>query len=173
MIRPEAKRALWRWREVLFGITIAALGYLWVTSYFGLLRWLGIVLFIIGGALLYIGFQRGRFRSDQDGPGVIQVVEGQIAYFGPSEGGLVAIPDITRISLVTHNSARWWKLEQSALPTIYIPVTAKGTDQLFDAFATLPGLGIESMVQKLTQDTSQSILIWERTDISSSKNYLH
>ena len=54
MIRPEAKRALWRWREVLFGITIAALGYLWVISYFGLLRWLGIVLFIIGPWMLRI-----------------------------------------------------------------------------------------------------------------------
>ena len=173
MIRPEAKRALLRWHEVLFGLTITCVGYLWVISFFGLLRWLGIVLILVGGALFFIGFQRGRFRSDQGGPGVLQVVEGQIAYFGPSEGGLVAIPDITRISLVMQNSERCWKLEQSALPTIYIPVTAKGTDQLFDAFATLPGLGIESMVQKLTQDTSQSILIWERTDISSSKNYLH
>ena len=61
MIRPEAKRTLWRWREVLFGISISALGYLWVVSYFGLLRWLGIVLIIVGGALLFIGFQRGRF----------------------------------------------------------------------------------------------------------------
>ena len=173
MIRPEAKRALWRWREVLFGLTITCLGYLWVISYFGLLRWLGIVLILVGGALLFIGFQRGRFRSDQDGPGVLQVVEGQIAYFGPSEGGLVAISDLNRISLVMHNRERCWQLDQAGLATIYIPVTAKGTDHLFDAFATLPGLKIENMVQKLIQDSSKSILIWERNDISSSKIYLH
>ena len=173
MIRPEAKRTLWRWREVLFGISISALGYLWVVSYFGLLRWLGIVLIIVGGALLFIGFQRGRFRSDQDGPGVLKVVEGQIAYFGPSEGGIAAIPDISHISLVTRNGERCWQLEQKELASIYIPVTAKGTDDLFDAFATLPGLKIETMVQKLTQDTSRSILVWERSDISRSKNYLH
>ena len=118
-------------------------------------------------------FQRGRFRSDQEGPGVIQVVEGQIAYFGPSEGGLVAISDLSRISLVMHNRERCWQLDQAGLATIYIPVTAKGTDHLFDAFATLPGLKIENMVQKLTQDSSKTILIWERNDISSSKIYLH
>ena len=173
MIRPEAKRALWRWREVLFGLTIICLGYLWTVSYFGLLRWLGIVLILVGGALLFIGFQRGRFRSDQDGPGVLHVVEGQIAYFGPSEGGLVAISDLSRISLVMHNRKRCWQLDQAGLATIYIPVTAKGTDHLFDAFATLPGLKIENMVQKLTQDSSKTILIWERNDISSSKIYLH
>ena len=173
MIRPKAKRALWRWREVLFGLSIICLGYLWVISYFGLLRWLGIVLILVGGALLFIGFQRGRFRSDQDGPGVLQVVEGQIAYFGPSEGGLVAISDLSRISLVMHNRKRCWQLDQAGLATIYIPVTAKGTDHLFDAFATLPGLKIENMVQKLTQDSSKTILIWERNDISSSKIYLH
>ena len=173
MIRPEAKRTLWRWREVLFGISISALGYLWVVSYFGLLRWLGIVLIIVGGALLFIGFQRGRFRSDQDGPGVLKVVEGQIAYFGPSEGGIAAISDISHISLVTRNGERCWQLEQKELATIYIPVTAKGTDDLFDAFATLPGLKIETMVQKLTQDTSRSILVWERSDISRSRNYMH
>ena len=173
MIRPEAKRALWRWREVLFGLTIICLGYLWTVSYFGLLRWLGIVLILVGGALLFIGFQRGRFRSDQDGPGVLQVVEGQIAYFGPSEGGLVAISDLSRISLVIYNRERCWQLDQAGLATIYIPVTAKGTDHLFDAFATLPGLKIENMVQKVTQDSSKTILIWERNDISSSKIYLH
>ena len=173
MIRPEAKRALWRWREVLFGLTIICLGYLWTVSYFGLLRWLGIVLILVGGALLFIGFQRGRFRNDQDGPGVLQVVEGQIAYFGPSEGGLVAISDLSRISLVMLNRERCWQLDQAGLATIYIPVTAKGTDHLFDAFATLPGLKIENMVQKLTQDSSKIILIWERNDISSSKIYLH
>ena len=74
---------------------------------------------------------------------------------------------------MTRNGERCWQLGQMALATIYIPVTAKGTDDLFDAFATLPGLKIESMVQKLTQDTSKTILIWERRDISSSKNYLH
>ena len=81
MIRPEAKRTLWRWREILFGLTLICLGYLWVISYFGLLHWLGIFLMIVGGALLLIGLQRGRFRSDKDGPGILQVVEGQIGYF--------------------------------------------------------------------------------------------
>lgn len=173
MIRAEAKQKLWRWREVLFAIIIIGLGYFWIVSFFGLLRWLGVVLTIIGGALLLIGFQRGRFRSDQDGPGIVQVVEGQIAYFGPAEGGLIAISEMTRISLVMLNEARCWKLEQPSLATLYIPVTANGTDQLFDAFATLPGLRIESMVQKLAQDTAKSILVWERSDISSSKIYLH
>jgi len=173
MIRPEAKRTLWRWREILFGLTLIGLGYLWVISYFGLLHLLGIFLMLVGGALLLIGFQRGRFRSDKNGPGILQVVEGQIGYFGPSEGGLVAISDISRISLVTYNRERCWQLEQTGLATIHIPVTAKGTDHLFDAFATLPGLKIESMVQKLTQHSSKTILIWERNDISSSKIYLH
>ena len=173
MIRAEAKKSLWRWREVLFGLAVTGIGYLWIVSYFGLLRWLGIGLLIIGGALLLVGFQRGRFRSNQDGPGFVQVVEGQIAYFGPAEGGLAVISDINQISLVNLKNERCWKLDQSSLPALHIPVTAKGTDQLFDAFATLPGLRIENMIQKLAQHTAKSILIWERSDISSPKIYLH
>lgn len=173
MIRAEAKKSLWRWREVLLGLAVTGIGYLWIVSYFGLLRWLGIGLLIIGGALLLVGFQRGRFRSNQDGPGFVQVVEGQIAYFGPAEGGLAVISDINQISLVNLKNERCWKLDQLSLPSLHIPVTAKGTDQLFDAFATLPGLRIENMVQKVAQDTAKSILIWERSDITSSKNYLH
>ena len=85
----------------------------------------------------------------------------------------MAISDLTRISLVMRNRERCWQLDQAGLATVYIPITAKGTDHLFDAFTTLSTIKIKSMLQKLARDSSKTILIWERKNISSSKIYLH
>ena len=95
-VRPEVRRALWRWREVLAGVGLLALGLWWG---FGAIGWmingLGYVLTAMAGALVVLGLQRGRFRDGADGPGVVQIVEGRVAYFGPLTGGAVDMADLS------------------------------------------------------------------------------
>lgn len=78
-IRPEASAFVDRWREVMIGVVVVALGIYWASG-FGLLKWVGIVVILIGAALLVAGVQRARFRMGKGGPGVVQVDERQITY---------------------------------------------------------------------------------------------
>jgi apolipoprotein N-acyltransferase len=61
-LRPEARAALWRWREVLVGVGLMAIGLWWALTTIGLLHWLGYVLLVLAAAILAAGLQRARFR---------------------------------------------------------------------------------------------------------------
>lgn len=82
-VRPEARAALWRWREVLVGLVVAAIGLWWALAAHGLVQWVGGAVLLTGLALILLGIQRGRFRTGTGGPGVVRVDEGLITYFGP------------------------------------------------------------------------------------------
>ncbi len=161
-IRPEARAALWRWREVLTGIAVTMLGASWVLGPGGMLGWIGWVLIIAGLALGLIGVQRARFRAGTGGQGVVQVDEGQIAYFGPLTGGVAAISDLTLLSLDPTMKPAHWVLEQPTQAPLYIPVDATGVDALFDVFAALPGLKTQSILSALTAARGHRLLIWQR-----------
>ena len=166
-IRPEARAAIWRWREVLIGIGVVTLGASWVLGPGGMLGWIGWVLIIAGLALGLIGVQRARFRAGAGGLGVVQVDEGQIAYFGPLTGGIAAISDLTRLSLDPTMKPAHWVLEQPTQAPLLIPVNAEGVDALFDVFATLPGLKTQTILSALSTATEHPLVIWQRrvTDI--------
>jgi hypothetical protein len=137
LIRPEITETALRAREV---IAAAAFG-LW-------LIWLGgyiltpIGLLFTAGALVWaqMALRRMRFVQSVHAPGVVEVDEGQIGYLGPSFGGYVAIPDLTELRLVTMYGRRMWRLKQADGQAVLIPVDAAGSDRLFDAFASLPGM---------------------------------
>ena len=161
-IRPEARTAIWRWREVLIGATVAALGLYWVLGPGLLLGWVGWVLIFAGLALGVVGLQRARFRAGSDGPGVVTVDEGQIAYFGPLTGGAVAVSEIERLTLDPTAKPAHWALDQPGQPTLFIPVNATGAEALFDMFAALPGLKTERMLWALKGQRAHPVVIWER-----------
>lgn len=171
--RPEARAAIWRWRELLTGIAIALLGLAWVLGPGGLLGWVGGLLVIAGLTLAFVGVQRARFRTGSGGPGVVQVDEGQIAYFGPLTGGAVAVADLTRISLDHRAKPAHWVLEQPGDPPLFIPVTAAGTDALFDVFATLPGLRTEAMLSALSAPGDHPVVIWQSRPSGLAITRLH
>jgi hypothetical protein len=60
-VRPEARAALWRLREVLAAGALGALGLYWLTSR-GLVAGLGAVCLLAAVALAVVGVQRARFR---------------------------------------------------------------------------------------------------------------
>lgn len=171
--RPEAKAALWRWREVLIGAGLALLGLWWIIGPGLLLALPGWALVLGGGALAVVGVQRARFRGAGDGPGAVQVDEGQVAYFGPLTGGVVALNAMERLSLDATMHPAHWRLEAEGQAAVLIPVNAAGADALFDAFATLPGLRTERMLAQLRSMPEQTVVIWERTPLRPAHALLH
>jgi len=161
-IRPQARAAIWRWREVLIGGATIAIGTSWVLGPGGLLGWVGWPLIIAGLALAIVGLQRARFRAGSDGPGVVTVDEGQIAYFGPLTGGAIALSEVERLTLDPTAKPQHWILDQPGQPPLQIPINAKGADALFDVFATLPGLRTQHMLGALNGPGTHPVVIWER-----------
>ncbi|NOD92648.1 hypothetical protein GS636_07625 [Ruegeria sp. HKCCD4884] len=172
-IRPEAKLALWRWREVLVAVFVLILGLSWVSGPGGLLAWLGWFLILVSVALAVIGIQRARFRTGAGGQGVVTVDEGQITYLGPLDGGIVATREIERLALDPTSSPAHWVLDQSGQPALHIPVNAEGAEALFDVFSSLPGLKTEQMLSELNGKSRHPVVIWERTPSRPAHLRLH
>ncbi|MEM7320630.1 MAG: hypothetical protein AAF408_16615 [Pseudomonadota bacterium] len=172
-VRPEVKALLWRWREILAATFIALVGLSWITIPGGLLAWLGMILLIASGALAVIGVQRGRFRNDTGGPGIVIVDEGEITYMGPLTGGSIAAADLTRLVLDPTAKPAHWVLYRPGEQPLHIPVTAEGSDLLFDVFASLPGLRTERMLAELRGGSPHPVVIWERQSMRPPEIPLH
>lgn len=172
-IRPEARAALWRWREVLVAALVGLLGLSWIAGPGGLLAWVGAALLLASGALLVIGLQRARFRTGAGGPGVVLVDEGQITYLGPLTGGSVAAAEIERLALDPTGKPAHWVLDRAGQTPLRVPVNAEGADALFDVFATLPGLRTERMLAELRGEAAHPVVIWERRPLRPEGLRLH
>ncbi|MGC1504595.1 MAG: hypothetical protein WA782_10695 [Sulfitobacter sp.] len=171
--RPEAKAAVWRWREGLAGGVLALLG-LWLVSGPGFLLSVPGYAAIGGGLLLtWLGIQRGRFRGSDGGAGAVQVDEGQISYFGPLTGGTVALREMDRLTLEGNMFPAHWRLSQKGQPPLLIPVNAAGAEALFDAFAALPGLRTEKMLNTLRAERHATVVIWQRALTPKTGTLLH
>lgn len=164
MIRPAARDALHRYAGIWGPGLIVALGLWWVFMSGGLLRWCGYVLIPAGMGLAWAGWQRLRFGTGAgtgaDGPGVVRVDEGRIAYFGPLTGGGVARSEMSALALDHTGRPAHWVLSQPGQPDLYIPVTASGAESLFDVFAGLSGMHIERMLQELEDSTPRRVELW-------------
>nr|WP_319947563.1 hypothetical protein [uncultured Shimia sp.] len=158
-IRPEAQAMLMQWRETLLGGLVMVLGLYW-SSGFGILKWLGFATIPVAILLMIMGLQRARFRAGQGGPGVVQVDERQITYFGPLNGGAVAVDEMTGLSLDAGSVPPVWVLRQPGQPDLQIPVNAEGADALFDAFASLEGIRTEHMLAQLKAKPDHPVVIW-------------
>lgn len=171
-IRPEARAALWRLREVLAGAALGALGG-WLALGYGLTVWLGYAALGVALALILVGIQRARFRTGGGGAGVVAIDEGQIGYFGPLTGGVLSLADLDRLTLDPSGSPAHWVLEAGSVPALHIPVTAEGAEVLFDAFASLPGLRTERMLAELKRGGAHPVVIWERKSERPAHLRLH
>ena len=160
-IRPEAQALLARWREVIVGALITLLGLYW-TSGAGILQWVGVVVAIGGAILTFTGLQRARFRTGAGGVGVVSVDESEISYFGPFNGGTMSVRELSMLSLDPRSKPPVWVLSQPGQQDLYIPVNAEGTDQLFDAFAALPGIRTDHLLAALNKGADDVVVIWAK-----------
>lgn len=162
LIRPEAAALLHRHRETLTTAATALFG-LWVLTRGGWF-WgaVGLALVLVGLGLLVAALQRLRFAAPADGPGTIEIDEGQIAWFGPGIGGFVSLAELAEIGLIRVQGIRVWRLRQADGQVLLVPVAAEGAARLFDALTTLPGVEGNILLTALERDIDSPFL-WRRS----------
>jgi hypothetical protein len=165
LIRPEARALLRRWAETLVAVAVAGLGLFWALTGFGVIRWAGWGIVAFGLMLLWGALQRARFALRGDGadlgPGMVQIIESEIRYFGPRGGGFAAIDALVALSLSADGG--YWLVEAEDGRILAIPRAAAGAEALFDAFARLPGLDMARLLRILSQEPgARARMIWHR-----------
>ena len=160
---PEMVHGFWRWREAALGAFLAICGMVWAVSQQGVLAAVGTSISIVGALIIFAGIQRTRFRISVTGPGVVQVSEDLVTYYGPKEGGVVSMHSLELVQLdPTAKPANWVLLESGGQP-LSIPTNAEGAEQLFDVFAALDGIKTENMLSKLRAHPTEPVIIWHET----------
>lgn len=176
MIRPEVIALIFRAREVLWALAVIGTGawLIWLGGY--LLAPLGGAVAVLGAGLALLAWRRMRFSQGVDAPGVVEVDEGQVGYYGPGSGGFVSLPELVELRLLTMRGRRLWRLKQLDGQALLIPVEAAGAERLFDAFASLPGMDTGALVAvldkapegpagaagSLTTSAAEMRLVWRR-----------
>jgi len=161
-VRPGAAALLARHAELLVAAGVVAAG-LWLARHGGpLFGLLGGGLAAVGAGLGWIALARRRFAPSGAGPGLVEVVEGEVRYLGPGYGGTAALADLVEIRLLERRGRRVWRLAPEGAPPLYIPLEALGAEALFDLFATLPGLGAGRLVEALARPGTPDRLVWHR-----------
>ncbi|MGY6632758.1 MAG: hypothetical protein ACXIU8_03340 [Alkalilacustris sp.] len=155
LVRPEVARALSRWREVLTGLGVVGAG-VWLG---GLGGWffggLGVLVGVAGLGLAAAGVRRVRFRGDGQAPGLVRMVEGQVAYFGPETGGFAALSEVEALQLVSSEVGPAWVLVQPGA-RLEIPVAAEGAERLYDFFGALPGIDMAAVTAAVTASVREA-----------------
>ncbi|MGY6695934.1 MAG: hypothetical protein ACXIUW_07890 [Roseinatronobacter sp.] len=159
VIRPELSAWGKRWSEVLAGLAIALFGVWALQANDRFFQFLAGLVIMVGLTTAVIGWRRLRFQRPGIAPGIVQLVEGQISYFGPDNGGFMPLRDIVELHLVADGTH--WLLISDQDGSLEIPVAASGAEVLFDAFAHLPGLRMQSVLTALNDpEPAQRQALW-------------
>lgn len=165
-LRPEVSATLARWREVLIAVGATAIGLYFTQLPGPVIQGLGVVMILAGLGYVIVGWRRVRFRGAGTAPGAVRVDEGQIAYFGPAEGGAVALSLMTHLHLNGPAHARVWHIRSETLDTLDIPHDAAGAEALFDIFASLPGMSADHLLRSLKGTQTGTVIVWQRGDVA-------
>lgn len=166
-IRPEARSAIWRWRDTLAGAALIVLGLLGIRSGFSIYVGLGIAAFCLGVSLAFNGIRRARFPGRGGGAGLVEVKERQITYFGPHGGGAVDMDDLDRIQIRTTSDGPvapdlFWMFTTKSGELLSIPGQAEGVEALFDALSALDGVDYGAAIEAAGSTERKLFEIWQR-----------
>ncbi len=165
LLRPEVAAHLHRWREVIAAVLLGASG-LWLASLGGwLLQGIGLILVAVALGWAVIAWRRLRFLRGVAAPGVVEVDEGQVGYWGPNFGGFIALADLAELRLAEVGGTRHWRMRTHGGEVLMVPVDAAGADRLYDAFATLPGIDMAALTAALDRGVG-TLPLWKRADPS-------
>lgn len=161
-IRPELAARLRPWREfAAAALTFAAGG--WLFSLGGLLlRPLGAGVMLVAALWGLGAWRRRRFAATIAAPGLVEIEEGAIRYFGARAlGGEIALRDLDQIRLLRLDGSAHWRLRSRTGEALLIPTQAAGAASLADAFAALPGFDLGRAAAALAAKHPFQT-VWER-----------
>ncbi|MEO0829011.1 MAG: hypothetical protein AAFY03_00950 [Pseudomonadota bacterium] len=161
MIRPELRDALLRWRDPLAAAALGLVG-LWLSQRGGLFfLLLGGFVVCVAAASLYVALRRMQFASSGEAPGVVEVLEGRIAYYAPHGGGYADLDAVVEVSL-QHGRGTSWRFVDGDGDALLVPMDASGADSLPDALAALPGFSLEAVLRAMASKAGPKV-VWRRT----------
>ncbi|WP_368373116.1 hypothetical protein [Rubellimicrobium arenae] len=147
------------------GLAILAIA-LWIgLGSYGLTRWLAVALGLLGAGLAWTGAQRWRFARGAGGPGLVQVDERRLIYWGPLTGGVIDLDNLARLDLDPGGRPAHWQLTSLSGQLLAVPVNAQGAEALFDLFAALPGLRTEAMLAALARQGGPPVTLWRASNV--------
>ncbi|SEO05460.1 hypothetical protein SAMN04489859_103141 [Paracoccus alcaliphilus] len=166
MIRPDLRDWLGRHSEPLVAGAILLAG-IWVLLrggwFFGVLGGLAA---LVGASLLIGALRRMAFRRDIASPGVVEVDEGAIRYYGAQMlGGEIGLNDLVEIRLLSLNGHAHWRLRNQQGEALLIPTDAAGAEGLAHAFTALPDLDMGTVtagLQMLSSGRATMRTVWMR-----------
>lgn len=162
-MRSEARETLWRAREALAGAALLVLA-LWLgLSAFGLLRWVAGGIGLVGVALVWTGVQRWRFSPEGRGPGMVEVDERRLVYWGPLSGGAMDLDDLSRLEFDPTGKPGHWVLTSVRGERLAVPANAEGAEGLLDLFSALPGLRAEALVAAV--GARGFVVVWQKANV--------
>jgi hypothetical protein len=170
-VRPEVAAGFRRWREpIAWGaLLVVGLWMIWqgyrdlaIVSFVG-----GLLATATGASLLHGALRRIRLRGEL-GEGIVVIDEARIAYLGPRGGGVVDVPALVRVAIVTRphvppDSGHAWILTSEDGTLVAIPTGARGADGLFDALSPLPGIDFDAAAAAIAAPGPARAVVWERT----------
>lgn len=166
MIRPEIRAFLSRWAEALVALVVVLLGFLIVLRGGWFFAAVGGLVLLVGVSLLIGAWRRQPFRRPILAPGVVEVVEGAIRYYGTTDlGGEIALRELVEIRLLRVAGRPHWRFRNSGGEALLIPVDAAGGEALADAFTALPGLDMGQVSAALAHVADQPDalrILWRR-----------
>ena len=170
-LRPELAARLRRWRESLVWAALLAAG-LWLVwrGYGGLAPLpflLGLLLAAAGLGLLRGSIRRLRLSADALDEGVVVIDEARIAYLGPRQGGVVDLPAVVRVEIVTRphvptDSAHAWVITAEDGTRLTIPLGARGAEGLVDALTLLPGIDLDAGAAAVAGGGAGRTTVWKK-----------
>lgn len=166
LIRPDLALRLGRWSEALIAASVALFG-LWLALRGGWFWAASGGLVMLVGAVLALGaWRRLPFRGRVGAPGMVEVEEGAIRYWGaPALGGEIALRDLSEIRLLRLRGHGHWRLRNQHGEALLIPVDAAGAEALAHAFTALPGLdmgAVSAALAHLAQQPEAMRTVWRR-----------
>ena len=161
-VRPEAGKALIRYREAMVGGAVVFLGLWWAIGSLGLIKWIGLTVAAFGAAILWSGLRHARIRAGHGGVGVVQVDERQITYLAPVGGGFASLDDVGWIEIAKDRAGMAvWRF-RTGNEILFIPARAEGAEALFDALTALSGADIDAAIRAANTPPNETVVIWQR-----------
>lgn len=166
LVRPELRAQASRWSEAVVAAAILLAG-LWLALRGGwFFAALGGLVLLVGLSLLIGAVRRLPFRRQVAAPGLVEVDEGAIRYYGAEIlGGEIALRDLVEIRLLRLKGRGNWRLRSASGEALLVPVDAAGSDALAHAFTALPDLDMGTVSAALAHVARQSDAVrtvWRR-----------
>ncbi|MEM1343093.1 MAG: hypothetical protein AAGI34_00775 [Pseudomonadota bacterium] len=173
-LRPQALALLLRYAEAaltgLGALWLALLAFDWLTR--APLVGVALGLLSVGGAFWSLTALRRAAMAgatsaaaEHAGPGVVEIAEARIGYFGPDGGGWVALDDLVAVAALADGQGGLvsWEFLTGEGDRLSIPGGARNAMALPDTLAALPGFDTGAAARALTGERVGLRVLWRRS----------